>query len=81
MSIDVQLVKKLREETGAGVLEAKETLVEANGDYDEGVRPPLGWQHRVRVQQRRVRLGHTRERFHGAYAPESVTAVVLRQIA
>lgn len=37
MSIDVQLVKKLREETGAGVLEAKETLVEANGDYDEAV--------------------------------------------
>ncbi len=37
MSIDVQLVKKLREETGAGVLEAKETLVETNGDYDEAV--------------------------------------------
>jgi elongation factor Ts len=38
MSIDVQLVKKLREETGAGVLEAKETLVETNGDYDEAVK-------------------------------------------
>jgi len=38
MSIDVQLIKKLREETGAGVLETKETLVATNGDYDEAVK-------------------------------------------
>jgi elongation factor Ts len=38
MSIDVQLIKKLREETGAGVLETKETLVSTNGDYDEAVK-------------------------------------------
>lgn len=37
MSVNIELIKKLREETGAGVLEAKQTLVEANGDYEEAI--------------------------------------------
>jgi elongation factor Ts len=35
MSIDPKIVMKLREETGAGVLESRKTLEEANGDYDK----------------------------------------------
>lgn len=37
MSIDITLVKKLREETGAGVLEAKETLEKTNGNYEQAI--------------------------------------------
>ncbi|MBN1162139.1 translation elongation factor Ts [Patescibacteria group bacterium] len=33
MKLDVKNIKKLREETGAGVLEVKKTLEETNGDY------------------------------------------------
>ncbi|GMQ77522.1 MAG: translation elongation factor Ts [Anaerolineae bacterium] len=34
MSVSIELIKRLREETGAGVLETKKTLEEAGGDYD-----------------------------------------------
>lgn len=34
--ITAQLVKELRERTGAGMMECKKALVEANGDLDEG---------------------------------------------
>lgn len=34
--ISAQLVKQLRERTGAGMMECKKALVEANGDLDEG---------------------------------------------
>lgn len=37
MSITVQMVKELREMTNAGVLEAKKTLEETNGDLDKAV--------------------------------------------
>ncbi len=37
MTVSIELIKKLREETGAGVLETKQTLEEANGDYDKAV--------------------------------------------
>ncbi|MBI5086177.1 MAG: elongation factor Ts, partial [Acidobacteria bacterium] len=33
--ITAQLVKQLREMTGAGMMECKKALVEANGDYEE----------------------------------------------
>jgi elongation factor Ts len=33
--ISAQLVKKLRDRTGAGMMECKKALVEANGDLDE----------------------------------------------
>ena len=33
--MSIELIKKLREETGAGVLETKKTLEEAGGDYDK----------------------------------------------
>lgn len=33
--IDLALIKKLREETGAGVIETKAALEEAGGDYEE----------------------------------------------
>ena len=35
MSLNVQDIKKLREETGAGVLDAKNALTESNGDYEQ----------------------------------------------
>ncbi len=35
MSINVELIKKLRDETGAGVLEVKEALTAAEGDYEK----------------------------------------------
>jgi elongation factor Ts len=35
MAIDVEVIKKLREETGAGVIEAKQALDENGGDYEK----------------------------------------------
>jgi len=35
MAIDVELIKKLREETGAGVIEAKQALDANGGSFDE----------------------------------------------
>ena len=35
MEIDIQLLKDLREETGAGVMDVKRALVEANGDVEQ----------------------------------------------
>jgi elongation factor Ts len=32
---DIESIKKLREETGAGVLEVKNALEESNGDYEK----------------------------------------------
>ena len=37
MSSDAEAVKKLREKTGAGVMECKKALVEAHGDVDRAV--------------------------------------------
>ena len=37
MEINAQLVKQLRERTGAGMMECKAALVEAKGDLEEGV--------------------------------------------
>ncbi|KKS16688.1 MAG: Elongation factor Ts [candidate division WWE3 bacterium GW2011_GWC1_41_7] len=33
--IDIEMIKKLREETGAGMLEVKQALEEHGGDYEE----------------------------------------------
>jgi elongation factor Ts len=35
MSISAEMVRKLREETGAGMMECKSALAEANGDFEE----------------------------------------------
>ncbi len=35
MTINVELIKKLRDETGAGIIEAKKALEENNSDYDK----------------------------------------------
>lgn len=37
MSVDMSLVKKLREETGIGILECKKAITEANNDFDKAV--------------------------------------------
>jgi len=37
MSIDATIVKKLREKTGAGMMDCKKALVETNGDIDKAV--------------------------------------------
>lgn len=37
MKITAQMVKELRQETGAGVLESKKALEATNGDFDEAV--------------------------------------------
>lgn len=37
MKITTEMVKELREVTGAGVLEAKNTLVDADGDFEKAV--------------------------------------------
>jgi len=37
MSIDMKLVKKLREATGIGIMECKKAIEEANNDYDKAV--------------------------------------------
>ena len=37
MSVDAKLVKTLRERTGAGMMDCKKALVEANGDLDAAV--------------------------------------------
>lgn len=37
MSIDAKLVKELREKTGAGMMDCKKALVEANGDLEKAV--------------------------------------------
>ncbi len=38
MADDVQIIKKLREITGAGVMECKEALREAAGDFDKAIK-------------------------------------------
>ena len=35
MNITIEMIKELREETGAGVLEAKKVLEDTNGDYEQ----------------------------------------------
>lgn len=35
MDITIEMIKELREETGAGVLEAKKVLEDTNGDYEQ----------------------------------------------
>lgn len=37
MEINAQLVKKLRDKTGAGMMDCKKALVEANGDFDKAI--------------------------------------------
>ena len=37
MSISAQQVKELREKTGAGLMECKKALQEANGDLEEAI--------------------------------------------
>jgi elongation factor Ts len=37
MATPAELIKKLREETGAGILDAKKTLDEMGGDYDKAL--------------------------------------------
>jgi elongation factor Ts len=37
MSVDMKLVKKLREETGVGILECKKAIAEAENDYEKAV--------------------------------------------
>ena len=37
MEVSIEQIKALREETGAGVLDAKQALVKADGDYDKAV--------------------------------------------
>jgi len=36
-AIDAQTVKKLREETGAGMMNCKKALEENNGDYEKAI--------------------------------------------
>lgn len=38
MTIDINLIKKLREETGAGVMDAKKVLEETAGDLEKSVK-------------------------------------------
>ncbi len=37
MSVTAEMVKKLREQTGAGMMDCKKALTEANGDFDKAV--------------------------------------------
>lgn len=37
MEISVELIKKLREATGSGILDVKEALTESDGDFDKAV--------------------------------------------
>ncbi len=38
MSVDVEAIKKLREQTGAGVMDAKKVLEETGGDFDKATK-------------------------------------------
>lgn len=38
MSIDIELIKKLREQTGAGVMDVKKVLEETAGDFEKSVK-------------------------------------------
>ncbi len=38
MSIDIELIKKLRQQTGAGVMDAKKVLEETAGDFEKAVK-------------------------------------------
>ena len=51
--ITAALVKELRERTGAGMMECKKALVEANGDLAEGGSRPAQARHRVGRQEGR----------------------------
>lgn len=37
MNVDIETIKRLRELTGVGITEAKEALVESNGDFDKAL--------------------------------------------
>lgn len=37
MAVTTQLIQRFREQTGAGILDAKKMLEEANGDYDKAI--------------------------------------------
>ena len=39
MTINAKIVKELRDKTGAGMMDCKKALVEADGNYDEAVDP------------------------------------------
>ncbi len=67
MSISAEVVRQLREETGAGMMDCKSALVEAQGDMDAGPRPAAqegprrrGQEGRPRRHRRRGRLLHPR---------------------
>ena len=52
MEISAALVKKLRDTTGAGMMECKAALTEANGDLDEADHPPAQARPRRRPPRR-----------------------------
>ena len=41
MGITASDVKTLREKTGAGMMDCKKALTEANGDMEKAIEPPL----------------------------------------
>lgn len=58
-SINASLIKKLRDETGAGVIDCKKSLVEADGDYDKALKivSEKGLKKALKKQDRETKIG------------------------
>ena len=68
MTMNVQDIKKLREETGAGVLEVKQALEELSGDYEKArvLLMTKGAAKAAKKAERTTKDGLVRSYIHGA---------------
>ena len=57
MAVTAQLVKELRERTGAGMMDCKKALVETDGDIEKAIEllREKAWQKRPRRQEGSLR--------------------------
>ncbi len=65
--MNIDSVKKLREETGAGVMDAKKALEEANGVYEKAVEiiKAKGVEKAVKKSEREIKAGRVFSYIHG----------------
>lgn len=78
MNVNLEEVKKLREETGAGVLETKQALAEASGDYDAAM-TLLRQRGQATALKKQERV--TREGLIGYYIHPNMKVAALVEIA
>lgn len=75
--IDVETIKKLREQTGAGVMEAKKALEQSVGDFDEAKKAleKLGLEKATKKSDREVKEGLVVSYLHATGKVGSIVSV------